>query len=37
MHLNPRMLMAAGLLAASVVACTDTLVEPLVQDADAPG
>src|SRR5512139_3065361 len=32
MHLNPRMLMAAGLLAASVVACTDTLVEPLVQD-----
>ena len=32
MHLNPRMLMAAGLLAASVLACTDTLVEPLVQD-----
>jgi hypothetical protein len=32
MHLNPRMLMAAGLLAASVVACTDTLVEPLVQE-----
>jgi len=32
MHLNPRMLMAAGLLAASVVACTDTLVEPLAQD-----
>ncbi|WP_224242072.1 cell-cell cohesion protein MtsD [Hyalangium gracile] len=29
MHLNPRMLMAAGLLAASLAACTDSLVEPL--------
>ncbi|WP_224370261.1 cell-cell cohesion protein MtsD [Hyalangium versicolor] len=32
MHPNPRMLMAAGLLAASLAACTDTLVEPLVQE-----
>lgn len=32
MHLNPRMLMAAGLLAASLAACTDTLVEPLTVD-----
>jgi hypothetical protein len=28
MHLIPRLLMATGLLAASLVACTDTLVEP---------
>jgi len=32
MHLNSRTLMAVGLLAATVVACTDTLVEPLAQD-----
>jgi hypothetical protein len=32
MHLNPRMLMAAGLLAASLAACTDTLVERPSQD-----
>ena len=28
MHLFPRMLMATGLLAASLLSCTDTLVEP---------
>src|SRR5687767_7360996 len=28
MHLFPRMLMATGLLAAAVLSCTDTLVEP---------
>lgn len=32
MHLKLRMLMAAGLLAATLAACTDTLVEPLSQE-----
>ncbi len=32
MHLHSRMLMAVGLLAATLVACTDTLVEPVTQD-----
>jgi hypothetical protein len=32
MHLNPRMLMATGLLAASLASCTDTLVEPPIEE-----
>ncbi|ADO69855.1 cell-cell cohesion protein MtsD [Stigmatella aurantiaca] len=32
MHPHPRMLMAAGLLASLLASCTDTLVEPLVQE-----
>ncbi len=32
MHPHPRMLMAAGLLAATLVGCTDTLVEPVTQE-----
>ncbi len=32
MNLHPRMLMAAGLLAATLVGCTDSLVEPVSKD-----
>ncbi len=36
MHLFPRMLMATGLLAASLLSCTDTLVEPRSEERSEP-